>query len=149
MSSRRLCPREIRLWGTVARVVFGAALLGWAWADGLGLHTVVVAGGLGAAVAGFQLLRLRVTDTDLQVTDPVAHCINIVAFVVLASVDVNRSGLFVFYGLSALVAAARGSAGCEVTAISNWLLGRNDQVGCVLFTPIDVAERRLPARSAH
>ena len=34
-------------------------------------------------------------------------------------------------------------AGCEVLAISNWLLRRDDQVGCVVFSPIDAAEARL------
>jgi hypothetical protein len=28
-----------------------------------------------------------------------------------------------------LLAAARGYAGCEVLAVSNWLLHRDDQVG--------------------
>jgi hypothetical protein len=40
-----------------------------------------------------------------------------------------------------LLAAARGYAGCEVLAISNWLLRRDDQVGCMRFAPIDHVER--------
>jgi hypothetical protein len=31
----------------------------------------------------------------------------------------------------------------EVLALSNWLLRRDDQVGCVLFSPIDQLERHL------
>jgi hypothetical protein len=46
-----------------------------------------------------------------------------------------------FYGASMLLAAARGYAGCEVLAVSNWLLRRDDQVGCVLFTPVDALTR--------
>jgi hypothetical protein len=42
-----------------------------------------------------------------------------------------------------LVAAARRGGGCEVTAISNALLQRDDQLGCPLFAPLDVAEARL------
>jgi hypothetical protein len=42
-----------------------------------------------------------------------------------------------------LVAAIRGYAGCEILAISNWLLRRDDQLGCVVLSPIDAAERRL------
>ena len=45
-----------------------------------------------------------------------------------------------FYGASMLVAATRGAGGCEVTAISNLLLRRDDQVGCALFAPLDMAE---------
>lgn len=32
--------------------------------------------------------------------------------------------------------------GCEVLAVSNWLLSRDDQVGCTVFSPIDHLERR-------
>ena len=48
----------------------------------------------------------------------------------------------VFYGASMLLAAIRGYAGCEVLAISNWLLRRDDQIGCLLFAPVDHLERR-------
>jgi hypothetical protein len=27
--------------------------------------------------------------------------------------------------------------------VSNWILRRNDQIGCPIFTPIDLAEARL------
>jgi len=47
-----------------------------------------------------------------------------------------------FYGSSMLLAAARGYAGCEVLAVSNWLLRSDDQVGCVMFWPVDETERR-------
>ncbi len=39
-----------------------------------------------------------------------------------------------------LVAAARGYAGCEVLAVSNLLLRRDDQVGFAPFWPIDTLE---------
>ncbi len=41
-----------------------------------------------------------------------------------------------------LLAAARGYAGCEVLAVSNWLLRSDDQVDCVMFWPVDETERR-------
>jgi hypothetical protein len=41
---------------------------------------------------------------------------------------------------SMLLAVTCGYAECEVAA-SNWLLRRDDQVGCVLFTPIGGLER--------
>jgi hypothetical protein len=46
---------------------------------------------------------------------------------------------------AAVLAAARGYAGCEVLAVPNWPLRRDDQVGCVLFTPVDALERRRAA----
>jgi hypothetical protein len=48
-----------------------------------------------------------------------------------------------------LVAALRGYAGCEVLAIPNTITGecpRNDRIGCIIYTPIDVAEARYHAR---
>jgi len=41
-----------------------------------------------------------------------------------------------------LLAALRGIGGCEVLAVPNWLLGRDDQIGCALFWPIDRLECR-------
>lgn len=136
--------REIGPWGTAARVAFGAGLLAWARADGIGVHTVVVAVGLAAAVATVQLWRMRRSDAPLELTSPLAHCLNAAAAVALVQFDLTRSGALVFYGVSALVAAARGVAGCEVTALTNWALGRRDQVGCPLFAPVDALETPRP-----
>ena len=47
---------------------------------------------------------------------------------------------FVFYGTSMVLAAVRRAGGCEVTAISNVLLRRDDQIGCAPFGPIDLIE---------
>lgn len=49
----------------------------------------------------------------------------------------------VFYGSSMVLAALRGYAGCEVLAVSNSLLDRGDQIGCMVFAPIHVVERRI------
>jgi hypothetical protein len=42
-----------------------------------------------------------------------------------------------------LLAAVRGYRGCELLAVSNWLLRRDDQIGCVVFSPVDHMEGRL------
>ena len=47
-----------------------------------------------------------------------------------------------------LLAAARGYAGCESLAITNWLLRRDDQVGCVVFSPLDAIEARATGKAA-
>jgi hypothetical protein len=39
-----------------------------------------------------------------------------------------------------------GFGGCEVLAILNLVTARRDQIGCILFTPIDRAEARRAAR---
>jgi hypothetical protein len=55
---------------------------------------------------------------------------------------VSEVAIWSFFGVSMLVAAVRGYAGCEVLAIPNAITGRRDRIGCVLYTPIDVAEAR-------
>ena len=65
--------------------------------------------------------------------------IGTVARVILGSILFGS----VFYGLSMLLAALRGYAGCEALAISNWLLKRDDQLGCLVFGPVDYTEGKL------
>jgi hypothetical protein len=55
---------------------------------------------------------------------------------------VSEVAIWSFFGVSMLVAAVRGYAGCEVLAIPNAVTGRKDRVGCILYTPIDRAEAR-------
>src|SRR5215472_11291607 len=59
----------------------------------------------------------------------------------------TRPAALLFGGVSLLVAGIRGYAGCEITAIGNWLLHRDDQGGCVVLSPVDLAERHLQERS--
>ncbi len=49
----------------------------------------------------------------------------------------------IFYGASMLLAAVRGYAGCKVLAVSNWVLRRDDQVGCVVFSLVNHWEGRV------
>jgi hypothetical protein len=48
----------------------------------------------------------------------------------------------VFYRSTALVAALHGNAGCEITAVANWLRDRHDQVGCPVFAIFDALDER-------
>lgn len=57
--------------------------------------------------------------------------------------------LWVWLGGSMLLAAARGYGGCEVLAIPNLITGRDDQIGCMIYTPIDRAEARRQAGRAR
>lgn len=60
--------------------------------------------------------------------------------VLLFSIDATRPATAIFVGASLLLAAYRGYAGCEVTAISNWILRRDDQIGCVVLAPLDAVD---------
>ncbi len=53
----------------------------------------------------------------------------------------NGVALYVFFGLSMLLAAVRGYDGCEVLAIPNLLLRRRDAIWCPLYAPIDAVDQ--------
>jgi hypothetical protein len=84
----------------------------------------------------------------LQATGPVAHAVNVAVFVVLYLWLPTSDAALLFYGASMWLAAPCGYAGCEVLAVSNWLLRRDDQVGCAVFWPIDQLEQHRTARRA-
>ncbi|MGH2851929.1 MAG: hypothetical protein ACRDLP_15095 [Solirubrobacteraceae bacterium] len=143
--------RSIGRLGTTARVLVGAALIGlglfsgggwigW-WQLALGLV------GMPVVVVGAQFARLAFTRRPLAETGHLASCVNCAAIVGLLTVSPTRDATLVFLGTSLLLAAARGYAGCETLAISNWLLRRDDQVGCLVFSPLDRVEGRSARRA--
>ena len=157
--------REIGGIGTAARIVIGVLLLSYGLIGGrvevvdgqlrIGFQPVPVAIGLvlfPAVVLAWQWLRARRTPSRYLATGPVGTTVNIALFTALVLTPSYAPALaftsiasLVFYGASMLLAAARGYGGCEVLAISNWILRRDDQVGCLVISPIDALERRLGA----
>jgi hypothetical protein len=97
-------------------------------------------------VVGLQWLRARRTPSRLKAAGPVGPAVNLAVFLVLHLAEPTSDAALIFYGASMWLAALRGYAGCEVLAVSNWLLGRDDQVGCALFWLIDELERH---RAGH
>ena len=143
--------RKIGLFGTTARIVVGALLLGSVVQGHLarGFHPSAWALGLvgfPALLVGLQWLRARRTPTRLQATGPVGHALNLAVFLVLYLPEPTSDATLIFYGASMWLAALRGYAGCEVLAMSNWLLSRDDQVGCALFWPVDQLEHDRTGR---
>ncbi len=152
--------RKIRPLGTVARIIVGVILFGSVfyghiikgpfrplpWVVGLLIFPAIF--------TTWQYLRARRNPARLEANSPLATVLNIVIFFAFYFTFVYAPGIafmsdavLIFYGLSMLLAAARGYAGCESLAISNWLLGRDDQIGCLLFSPVDGAEARSASRS--
>ena len=141
--------RGIGAVGTVGRVVVGLGFLylglthvssEWRaeWIDvGLAL------GAIPAGVVLFLLLRSRFTKEPLRAYGLLGYAVNCGVGAVLFSIEATQPAAFLFYGSTLLLAATWGYAGCEIFAISNFLLRRNDQVGCAVFTPMDAAEARL------
>jgi hypothetical protein len=148
--------REIGPAGTASRLVGGSIAIGvpiavWGigwWDVGASLIALpLIASGAGALViAGYQRLGPE------QLGRPHAICSGptcvLVAVVIGAGIaltfvtPVNEVAIWVFLGLSMLLAAIRGYGGCEVLAFSNLVRGRRDQIGCMIFGPIDAAEAR-------
>jgi len=129
--------------GTAARIAVGVAfvLLGLLGTSGIDWTALLVGlAGMPALAVVAQLARLGVARTTLHATDALAACLNLAVAAILLVTPWTSHPTFVFLGASMLLAAWRGYAGCETLAISNWLLHRDDQVGCMLFTPLDRAE---------
>jgi CDP-diglyceride synthetase len=139
--------RSIGRFGTATRILVGLLLLSigiiyaaggrslW-WQLALGLV------GFPAALTLAQLARLAFAKTRLRQTGSLATGINCAALVVLLVAWPTRNATLIFLGAAMLLAALRGYGGCESLAISNWILRRDDQVGCLLLSPIDALEAR-------
>jgi hypothetical protein len=93
-------------------------------------------------VAAAQLARRAFVHGRLEATGPLAAAINFVVFVALLVPEPTRGATLVFLGASMVFAAFRRAGGCEVVAISNWLLSSDDEIGCPLFWPVDMWEQR-------
>ncbi len=159
--------RQIGTIGTVARVLIGFFMVLYGLTGGRieVMHGNLQTGfdplsvGIGvvafpALLLAWQWIRARADKTRFEATGPLATTINIAVFIALVltpryapPLSFTSNAALVFYGASMLLAAARGYGGCEVLAISNWILRRDDQVGCLVLSPIDDYERRL--KSTH
>ncbi|MGH9895688.1 MAG: hypothetical protein ACREA0_27630 [bacterium] len=154
-------PRGIGPAGTAARAAVGGALLGsvvWGHAtSGIDIPPWLI--GLGVVPAltiAWQRWKARRHPSRLVwLSGPAGHATTFGVFMALylthwyaPPVSVLSDAAMIFYGSTMLVAAVRGYAGCEVLAISNWVLGRDDQIGCLLFEPIDRVEQRVAAETS-
>lgn len=154
--------RRIGPLGTLARVAMaawfiGSVIIGHVHADNFSPPPFLL-GLLGfpAVVLAWHWWRVRRNPKPFEYTSPLSFGLNAVIFFALwltwwyaPELRVTSDAALLFYGTSMLVAALYGYDGCEVLAISNWILRRDDQVGCALFIGIDYLERRWRARSAQ
>lgn len=140
--------RRIGPVGTLSRALVGTLMVGSAVAQQVGISEWL----LGAVVMPGLLLtwqRWRVgrDPAPIRATGPTGHVTTAAVFLGLymspsyaPALSATSGAALIFFGGSMLVAAARGYRGCEVLAMSNWILRRDDQIGCVLFSPIDRLE---------
>ncbi len=126
--------RRIGPVGTVSRLAVAAVFL---WAGARSASWTDAAVGLfayPAVLVGVFLLRGRHT--------PPVRLLGGDGYLLMAVLGavgfwVDAPAMMLFVGVSLLVAAAVGYAGCELLAFSNIVLGRDDQIACILFTPLD------------
>jgi hypothetical protein len=147
----QIMTRRIGPIGTATRLLAAAGLLYLALFDGAswGLEWYDGAVGLGvlpAAVIAFGLGARRYASGPVHFTGAAGTAANCVVLIGLAVNPYTAGGAALFYGTTLIVAAWRALPGCEATVLSNSILGRDDQLGCPVFSPIDEAEARLNAR---
>lgn len=148
MKTRRIGPI-----GRATRLIGAAVLLYLAFFDGASwsLEWYDLAVGLGvlpAAMIAFGLGARRYASGPVRFTGSAGTTANCLVLIALAVNPYTAGGAALFYGATLVVAAWRGQPGCEGTVVSNVILGRDDQVGCPIFSPIDEAETRLNARKS-
>ena len=136
--------------GTTARVVTGLCLFslaGWAAVRGdFQTHEVLLGlVGLPMIVMLVVVASQRVLGTSayLRATGPVGTLINFSMIVALFAIPWTTEIAYFFYGVPMFLAAWRGYPGCEMLAISNFVLRREDELGCPWFYPVDVFEERF------
>jgi hypothetical protein len=143
----------------VSRLVVALFLLYIAFVDGPPLaegfewgmrwyDVVVGAVALPAIMLGFGLAARRYAPGDVRFMGVAGTLLNGAVLIALAN-PYTGGGAALFYGAMILIAVTRGQAGCEGTVLSNWILDRNDQIGCPAFTPIDMAEARFRRSRAN
>ncbi len=141
--------RDIGQIGTLARVIGGLILIavpiarhGISWWDAA---AALIALPL-IAFAAARALRVRHAGVASAAATRVESVVTLTIVIAVATAltfitPVDGVAVWAFFGLSMLLAALRGYAGCELLAIPNAVTGRRDQLDCfIIFTAIDSAE---------
>ena len=140
--------RRVGLWGTLARLTVGSTLVVFALAIWDADWIEVLIGLVALPTVATLLMSLRRRSASPLRLGAAGHLITAAHVAVTVSIMPEAAALF--YGSMALVAGLQGNGGCEITAISNWLRGRDDQVGCPVFAPFDAVDAHASAdRDRH
>jgi hypothetical protein len=153
--------RQIGPIGTVSRIVAGLLLLafpvvthgigGWDVAAAIiafpliasALHSLISAA-YDRYLAGWITRRRTARSTRTWLINvSVLGLIVAIATGMTFVTPVDAGAIWLFFGASLLVVAARGDAGCEVLAFVNAIAGHRDTTGCVAFAPVDSLEAKL------
>jgi hypothetical protein len=144
--------------GTTVRLILGLVLVGSVVFGQLATHLAPASWALG--LVGFPALmlawhwgRIRRSPAPFRDTSALSSILSVAVPLALyftwwyaPAFSVTSDAALLFVGGSMMLAAFRADAGCELLALSNWLLRRNDQLACAVLTPLDLLERRLARR---
>ena len=146
--------RGIGSMGTIARVATGLGLL---FLAGLAAHrgdlqwfeAFIGLIGLPLLVMGIVVATKRILGTSsyLQATGSIGTLVNLSIIAALFVVPWTTEIAYFFYGIPMFIAAWRGYPGCEMLAMSNLVLRRQDELGCPWFWPIDTLEAWMRTHS--
>jgi hypothetical protein len=143
-AARRRPGRRVGRLGTVARLVVGATLIALAVWPARASRLDLVIGLIALPAVATLLVSARRRSAAPLRLGMAGHLVTL-GHVAVTVAFVPEAALL-FYGSMALVSGLHGNGGCEVTAIANWLRGRNDQIGCPLFAPFDALDERALGR---
>lgn len=143
--------RAIGPWGTTARAVVGAAAIAWGVAvphehplldlPGASSDLVGLVVGLVVAPVALTLAVLaRGRNAPRLHLGHGAACL--VTVLAIGVAQFYPAAVLVSIGAPLLLLAAVGRGGCELLAVPNLVLRRDDYLFCLPFSPIDAWERR-------
>jgi hypothetical protein len=147
--------------GTAARAIGGAAAIAYTvvahglavWDVAAGLIAFPILASLLHTAVSSAYDRMATGRTSSRSTRTWMISVTVLALILVIGIGltfvtpIDGGAIFLFFGASLLIVAARGDAGCEVLAVVNAISGHRDKTGCVAFAPVDSLEGRLGARS--
>ena len=135
--------RQIGAWGTLSRVLLSGVFIVLALSQGIRLSDAPIGlVGFPAAVSVAMALRGK-RASPLRWYGLAGYGLTFLVWG--AAYSLAPVPTLLFGSAAQLLAAARGYAGCELLAVSNWLRRRDDQIACPVHSIVDAAESRASA----
>ena len=142
--------RNTRVVGRVLRLLMGLGM------SGLAVHYLLpgsfalfasTAGVVVGETIGYCALHLVISKYFARVNATAGAFIAVtpVVLVFVFGGAVGQLGTLLYIGISLVLTAIRSEGGCEVMTIPGMLLGNRTHLVCIVFCPVDWAEKRLQA----
>jgi hypothetical protein len=152
-------PRRLPPVGRVLRIVLALVLMGYVIPVYFKVPARVAVGALllvpgliGVYVLLHIVVSRRIVPFGPAFGAVVANGLPVALYIVGASVlpivgqGKGQLAAVTFLSISLVVAGVRAAPGCELMAIPDVLLGKNIELACLIFSPLDRLERRLRSK---